>query len=147
MIPIATGLDILKYIPQRSPMVMIDTLFHANEKETKTGLTIKDDNIFVKNGQLSESGLVESIAQSAAASAGYFFISNSEEVKTGFIGSIKNLEILNKPNVGDNITTFIHHLQEVMNIKVVTGEIYVGETLLASCELKIFIVDEPMSAS
>ena len=81
---IAKGEEILQYIPQRYPMVMIDTLSQVDESVSKTGLEIKSDNIFIVEHELSASGLVENIAQSAAASAGYYFISNNEEVKTGF---------------------------------------------------------------
>ena len=58
-------------IPQRPPFVMIDKLLSFSETTTTTGLSIRADNIFVENGLFKEPGLVENIAQTAAARAGY----------------------------------------------------------------------------
>ena len=58
-------------IPQKPPFVMVDKLFSVTETTTTTGFTIQADNIFVKDGVFKDPGLVENIAQTAAASAGY----------------------------------------------------------------------------
>ena len=59
--------NILSLIPQRPPFVMVDALAYTNEKATATVLKITEQNIFVNKGELTESGLVENIAQTAAA--------------------------------------------------------------------------------
>ncbi len=138
------GEEILQYIPQRPPVVMIDSLYSVTEQGTKSGFTILEDNIFIKNGQLSSMGLIENIAQTAAASAGYYFKSNNQPVKLGFIGSVKNLEICAWPQIGEEIITEIQELQEVMNIKIIQGNTYLNDQKIASCEMKIFILDEPL---
>lgn len=140
---IASGEEILELIPQRPPMVMIDTLHSVTDINTKSGLTITLDNIFVRDNKLTAMGLVENIAQTAAAMAGHYFKTANEEVKTGFIGSVKNLNIHSLPTVGSTLNTVITQLQEVMNIKIVKGEVFLGEQLLAECELKIFLIDAP----
>jgi len=140
---IASGEEILELIPQRPPMVMIDTLHSVTDINTISGLTIAPDNIFVRDNKLTAMGLVENIAQTAAAMAGYYFKTANEEVKTGFIGSVKNLNIHSLPVTGSTLKTTITQIQEVMNIKIVKGEVFQEEKLLAECELKIFLVDAP----
>ena len=47
---IIQGDEVLELIPQRAPIVMIDKVYQSTESSTVTGLLIKDDNIFCKNG-------------------------------------------------------------------------------------------------
>lgn len=131
--------DILKYIPQRPPMVMIDKLLSSDEVKSETELTIRADNIFVKNGVMTAPGLTENMAQTAAARAGFTFLENGEQVKLGFIGAIKNLKIHQEPTVGNILKTEIRELGQVMNILSVKTEIRCKNELVAECELKIFI--------
>ncbi|MEO8117090.1 MAG: hypothetical protein ABI653_05520 [Bacteroidota bacterium] len=63
--------NILKLIPQRPPFVMVDHLINADEKTAETSFLILPENLLVENGFLSEAGLMENMAQTAAAKAGY----------------------------------------------------------------------------
>ena len=64
--------EIVEYIPQRPPIVMADAFYGIGEDGcARSGLTVCEDNIFVEEGALSECGLIEHIAQSAALRAGY----------------------------------------------------------------------------
>jgi len=131
--------EILKYIPQRPPIVMIDKLLLSNEAKSETELTVRADNIFVENGALTAPGLTENMAQTAAARAGFTFLENGEAIKLGFIGAIKNLKIYQEPAVGSILKTEIRELAQVMNILSVKTEIRCENELVAECELKIFI--------
>jgi len=42
---IASGNEILAYIPQRFPIVMVSELYQADEKSADTGLFIEPENI------------------------------------------------------------------------------------------------------
>jgi hypothetical protein len=136
---IAQGEDILKLIPQRPPIVMVDKLISAADKKTVSGFTIKADNIFVENNIFREPGIIENVAQSAALGVGYVCSIKNEKVPIGFIGAIKNLRILNLPKVGDEITTEIQVDYEVFEATLITGKVFCGEELLAQCEMKIFL--------
>ena len=60
--------NIQALIPQKPPFVMIDKLINFSETTTSTSFCIKADNIFVAHDYFKEPGLVENIAQTAAAS-------------------------------------------------------------------------------
>ncbi len=62
--------NVLSLIPQRPPFVMIDRLVSSDADIIKTSFKITGDNIFVTDGRFREPGLLENIAQTAAARAG-----------------------------------------------------------------------------
>ncbi len=136
---IAQGKEILKLIPQRPPIVMVDKLISASDGKTVSGFTILAGNIFVENGLMKEPGLIENVAQSAALGVGYMCSVKNEKVPLGFIGAVKNLKIFGLPAVGDELKTEIQVDYEVFEATLITGKVYCGDTLLAQCEMKIFL--------
>lgn len=134
---IVEGNDVLKYIPQRPPIVMVDRLFAVEDKRSESGLLVKDDNIFCEDGVLQECGVIEHIAQSAAMRIGYMHISKGEEVPLGFIGSINRLTIDSLPRVGDDLRTEVEVEMEVFDITLLTAKVKVGDRLIAECQMKV----------
>ena len=65
------GEELYKLIPQRNPIVMVDTFFCADEESAETGLHVQSGNLFCEGDNLREPGMIEHVAQSAAAFAGY----------------------------------------------------------------------------
>ncbi|MEO6306093.1 MAG: 3-hydroxyacyl-ACP dehydratase [Bacteroidia bacterium] len=130
---------ITEYIPQASPIVMIDTLNYCDKTTTKTTFKIEPDNIFVKNGVLHEPGIIENIAQTAAAKAGYEVKKNGVEPLLGFIGAIKDLTIYALPKVGELLETTVVITTEVMGITIIEGTSFCNGGKIANCEMKILI--------
>lgn len=131
--------NITSVIPQREPFVMVDELIYADEILARTAFRANEENILVEDGKFSEAGLVENMAQTAAAHAGYFSIQNKETVKTGYIGAIKNLEIFSLPDVGETLITEIKIINQVFNVSIIEAKVYCADILAAGCEMKIFI--------
>jgi len=133
-------INILDLLPQQPPFVMVDKLIHYDNITTITKLNVRNNNIFLKDGTLSETGLIENIAQTCAARMGYIskYIDKSS-VKIGVIGSIKNLVINELPKLNENLKTTIEVLSEVFSITLVHAKIEVEEKLIASGEMKISI--------
>ncbi len=137
-----SGKEILEYIPQRPPVVMIDKLLYAGLDKTVSGLLVDAGNIFFNNGAFSESGLVENIAQTAAIGMGYLSKQENKKVPVGFIASIKDLKIHHLPVAGDEITTEVVVTNQVMEVSIVRGVVRRGDSVLAECEMRIFIKPE-----
>jgi predicted hotdog family 3-hydroxylacyl-ACP dehydratase len=131
--------DITEYIPQRPPIVMISRLLEAGDKNIRTGLDIAEDNVFVENGLFMAPGLVENIAQTAAARIGYLAKKQNVPVPLGFIGAIQQLEILELPQAGTTVETEIVIGHEVFNATVVHGTVKQNGRLMAQCDMKIFV--------
>jgi len=136
------GEQIKEFIPQREPIVMVDTLYSIAETGCTTGLTILSDNLFCEQGFFTEPGLIEHIAQSASVFAGYIAKDNGKPAPIGFIGDVKKHETVELPKVGDELVTTIKILSEVMNITLLAAETKVGDRMIAGCQMKIFIKEE-----
>lgn len=138
--PLYKGEGIKELIPQRAPIMMVDTFYKADETDCETGLTVLSDNIFCENGDLLEPGMIEHVAQSASAHAGYKEkLKGTEAPPVGYIGEIKKFKLLRRPKVGEEMRTFIHTVSEVMNVSLIKTETKVGEESIATCQMKIFI--------
>ncbi len=126
-------------IPQKPPMVMVDRIIGISSKKTVTTFLIRDDNVFLEDGFFREPGLIENIAQSAAAGIASVTLNADEEPKTGFIGAIRELKIFKLPKSGDEIRTTVTVTHEILNATVVAGQIILHDELIAECELRIFL--------
>src|SRR6478609_2379230 len=115
--------NVLQYIPQRAPVVMIDELLSSEGGITITRLTVREDNLFIKDNYFTESGLMENIAQTAAAGVGYAFAQQEAPVPPGFIGALKNFKVERLPKVGEQLLTSVEILQEVFEITLIKGEV------------------------
>ena len=132
--------DILPLIPQRPPFVMISKLLSSDESSTRTSFQIREENIFVEKGLLREPGLMENIAQTAAARAGYMARMVNMPVQVGYIGAVKNLEIIGDlPKAGEELITEIKIKDQVFDVTIISGTIWCKEVVVAQCEMKIFI--------
>lgn len=129
----------MKHIPQAPPFVMIDEIIRSDESVTVTKFTIKESNLFVEDGYFTEPGLIENMAQTAAAGTGFKAAQNGLPAPVGFIGAIKNLKITEMPKVGDEIESTITFITQVLNAHVVAGEIKCGSKIIATAEYKIFL--------
>ena len=135
---ILSEIPILELLPQRPPFVMVDHLTDFSETQSTCCLTVRADNVFFEKGCLAAAGLIEHIAQTCAARLGYY---NKYVLKTGvrlgFIGEVKNLNILRLPREGELIETTITVMQEIFDVTLVSAEVRVGTEVIATTGLKI----------
>ena len=134
-----TGERIYSLIPQRAPMVMLDAFFDGNDTAAHTGLTVRADNLFCVGGLLTEPGLIEHIAQSASALAGYKAYRRQAKAPVGFIGEVKKMHIFRLPAIGEQLRTSVQILSEVMQISIVTAEVKSREETITTCQMKISV--------
>ncbi|HWC53014.1 MAG TPA: hypothetical protein VG676_05480 [Chitinophagaceae bacterium] len=130
---------IQQYIPQRPPMVMIDDLLEASETHALTQLQVRFDNVFIDRNHLSEPGMVENIAQTAAAQVGYQCAMKNIPVPIGYIAAVKNLRIIKMPLENSVITTTVRILNQVLDITLAEGKIEQEGVVCCTCEIRIFV--------
>lgn len=118
---------------------MVDKLLYANETAARTSFIIKAQNVLLIDGLFQESGLIENIAQTAAAHAGYKAQLEGQPVKPGFIGAVKDFNVLNLPAAGDTLETEVIVENQILDMAIVTGKIWCKDVLIAGCEMRIFI--------
>ncbi len=136
---IISGKEILDYIPQRSPIVMVDEFYGVDQEKSYSALLISEDNMFCDEGELSDCGLIEHIAQSAALRVGYIYKSQDKNIPLGYIGSVNQLKIAKLPLIGEQLHTEICVEHEVMNITVILATCFVEGKEIAKCKMKIYL--------
>ena len=136
-------IDIHELLPQQEPFVMVSRLVHLDDVRTICEMDIQADNIFVEDGHLNASGMIENIAQTCAARIGYvnkFILKKA--VQIGFIGAIRNLEVTDLPEVGQQITTIVDVIEEVFGMTLASAVIKQGNRTLATTEMKIAVKEQ-----
>ncbi len=130
--------DILLLIPQRPPFVMVDKLLSSDENSTQTAFRVNEENVLVVEGKFSEAGLMENIAQTAAARAGYIAMMENKPIAVGYIGAVKNLEIFDLPKINDELVTEVKIENQVFDVTVISGTVRRNDIVMAQCEMNIF---------
>lgn len=134
--------DIHELLPQREPFIAIGKLLKVDDNETVTSTLIKEDSFFVEKGYYTTEGIIENIAQTCAARTGYINkILKKEEVKTGFIGAIRNMEFFRLPAVGETIVTIVRIIEEVFGMMLVEASVDCDGETFAKAEMKIALAD------
>jgi predicted hotdog family 3-hydroxylacyl-ACP dehydratase len=144
-----TDFDVTELLPQRPPFIMIDKLIYYDLLKGVTTFTVREDNLFCKDGVMEESGLIENIAQTCAAKTGYKEMTEPGRdgvVKIGFIGMIKRMDIYRNPRVDEQLTTTAEILEEVFNATLVGTKVEINGELIATCEMKIYLTDKAPDA-
>jgi 3-hydroxyacyl-[acyl-carrier-protein] dehydratase len=130
---------ITDYIPHRPPFVMVDNLVSATRERFESDFTVADDNMLVQDGFFQETGLIEHIAQTCAASFGYLDRQEGGPPKIGFIGAVSKVLVTELPPVGATVRTVVTPLHQLGNIYLVKGESFLDGRILLGCELKIVV--------
>ena len=130
--------DILLFIPQRYPFVMVDKLLYADEITATGTFRVTADNMLCEAGFFSEAGLLENIAQTVAASRGFKQQKENNPVAGGYIAGVKNFEVFFLPAINEVLKTVIIVTGKMFNVTAIDGKVFLGETLVAQCEMKIF---------
>jgi len=141
---LAQGEEIYNLIPQKPPMVLVDNLLEFSKEKAITGFYINGDHILVRDGRLSESGLIENIAQSAALMTGWHARTNDskdQDAPIGVIGGVKNLKINFLPEINSELKTEIIVLHKVLNASMISGKITSNDRVCMECEMKIFLTE------
>ena len=138
-LPITDPILLQKLLPQREPMIMVDALMYYDEKSVHSTMTISEKNIFVEKGFLSETGLLEHIAQTVALHTGYAGYLEEKPARVGYIGAIKKAEIFKTPAVQETIHTEIEILHAAIGITLVKTVTKLNNTIIATTQMKTML--------
>lgn len=128
--------EILEYIPQRNPFVMIDAILNADENCIEGEFTI-NENVLANNSYCSQAILIEFIAQTCAAGFGYLSKDKKEKGKLGFIGAVSKLEINENVTLGDYVRSQVKVLTSFDQVQLIQGIVKKNGVEILSCQMKI----------
>ena len=144
------GKDIEQLIPQRKPFVMVDEFEDAEAPTTAdsltgasctTSLTVRKDNYFMLPGdEMSTSGLIEHIAQSASALAGHVATQQGAvRPPVGMIAEVKHFVCQRRPRLHELITTTVTMGFSFGSMTLCHGTSSIGDNTICEVDLKIFV--------
>ena len=130
----------LELITQRPPMVLVDR-FEGIDAEgvSTTGYTVVPAGLFVAGGRMSECGIIEHMAQSAAARIGWCCRAKGRPVPVGFIGAVSRLELHDLPRTGVHLRTRLRIVQEIGPLSLAEVRTEADGRPLAEGNLKIYL--------
>ena len=130
----------LELIPQRPPLVLVDR-FEGIDAEgvSTTGYTVEPAGLFVAGGRMSECGIIEHMAQSAAARIGWCCRAEGRPVPVGFIGAVSRLELHDLPRTGAHLRTRLRIVQEIGPLSLAEVRTEADGRPLAEGNLKIYL--------
>ncbi|KQT21979.1 FabZ [Chryseobacterium sp. Leaf404] len=126
-------------IPQKFPFVMVSGISEYYEEHLVSQFEIKEDNIFIHDGTLQASGLIEHQAQSVALHTGYKFYLLGKEAPTGYIGAIKTFEAETLPKLGDHLISEVKIINEMMGVTLVEIVTKIDGKVIAKSEMKTVV--------
>lgn len=136
---IFAGEQIKELIPQRSPILMVDKIYNVTADEADSELTLREDNLFLSDKKFTEPGLIEHIAQSASAFAGFTARMEGKSAPLGYIGEIKKFNLVSLPEAGDTLCTHIRIMSVVGSVSLLTAETKVNGSTVCTTNMKIAI--------
>ena len=129
--------DIETLIPQGRPFLLVDRLVAADDLGATTTFLITADHLLTLGGKISVAGLIENMAQTAAAGAGYAARAAPGGPRSGAIVAIRHFEVSWLPAVGDDLLTEVTIVARVADIVVISGRITCRQSVVAAGEMKI----------
>ena len=84
--------------------------------------------------------MIENVAQTVAAGAGFRLREHEAEPLAGVIGVIKKLKVVKRPSTGEIVTTKVSLLTDLGIALAVEGKIFLQKELILSCQMNIFIL-------
>jgi len=130
-------IPIVKLIPQRSPMIMVDKMLSCDENNAVAEFTIRQDNILLGDKSFSAPGIVENMAQSCAARMGCVDLLHGEPIKLGYIGEVRNAIITYYPHCGEILHTYIHVIEDMFNVLLADVLVKIDGKTIATAQIKV----------
>jgi predicted hotdog family 3-hydroxylacyl-ACP dehydratase len=122
-----------------APMILIDRVEAYDDRTVQSSVEITPDSPFLANDTVPAYVSVEYMAQSIAAYSGIKARSSGEEVKIGYLASIRKIDF-NAPHfvIGDKLNITVKMIWNETPMAVFDCVIEVQDKVVASARLNVF---------
>ena len=129
-------------IPHRLPMRMIDTLVAWNDDAARSAVVFDGNHMAVDDGLVTESALVECIAQTVAAMEGARKaacgrLGGTPETEVGMLCGVSDFAIIRRPKAGERFEVSVQVRKRLGPMLLADGEIVCDGHVVASGSLKL----------
>ena len=124
-------------LPHRAPALILESVCVLPDHEIESRFTVRAGTHYVEDDRLCLGGLVESMAQAAAAHLGLEQIGRREPVP-GLLVGLEDLEVSRLPRTGENIRVRCDNPMRYGPLLRVRAEAWSDEESCARGVLKVF---------
>jgi predicted hotdog family 3-hydroxylacyl-ACP dehydratase len=132
--------EIIKELPHKKPIVMVDELVLLDDNKIITKLIPKENNIFVQDGIFSEYGVIEHIAQSAGLRSTLFAARNNLPSPLGYLAAINKFKLYNLAKVGVEIKTKIINIVNTKTIIKIKSISFSNNIKICESEMLFYLI-------
>lgn len=141
-------IDIKKFLPHRPPLLLVTNMPYIDDDSVVTEFQITADCVFVENGQLSETGIIENAAQTSSAIVGQSYFDRDDLEGTsnklvGYISAIKKAVVHQLPQVGDTLVCkaklVSRYDSEDLSLCTISCSSFRNDDLIVDCTLNFLI--------
>lgn len=125
-------------IPHRPPMLLIDSLIERSGDEARAIAVMPNSGICFDPEYAMPEYFIEVVAQTMAMANGYDARVVGKQVQDGLLVGVDRFSFKETASGGTLLHVAIKKTMEFGAIKIVHGEIFNGETLLAEGDLKVW---------
>ena len=127
----------LKYLPHRTPILLVDTYFGRDDEASFTGFTPVSGSLFCPGDFFLEEGIIEHAAQSVALAAGMDSVAQGTGVVPGYVGALGPFTFYSRVQAGEELVTAIREIHKYPSFSVIHIRTDCGKRQVAEGELKV----------
>lgn len=134
------SIEVENLLPHRGPMLWIDSLTRCTQTEATAMACFKADDFAVANGSVTETALVECMAQTVAAAQGEraHLAGKSGAAVSGMLAAVTDFRIHAQAPIGKSLQIDVRELKRFGPMLLVSGEIRCEGQLIASGQLSLY---------
>ncbi len=134
----STDLDAL--IPHRAPMQWIDALVDCTETTASATVCFTSGHFAVTDGAVTETALVECVAQTVAAALGHRSKNSGQpsRANNGMLGAVSSFRILSPVPLEKQVLIAVRELKRFGPMLLVAGVVTCDGQLIAEGELSLY---------
>ncbi|HEX5218742.1 MAG TPA: hypothetical protein VFZ59_04180 [Verrucomicrobiae bacterium] len=127
-------------IPHRPPLRWVDALTACTEMTATCTARFSADHFAVTNGAVSETALVECVAQTVAAALGFrkSTAGTTDTPNNGMLVAASNFKIISRPPLDQTLSIQVRELKRLGPMLMIVGMIWCEEILIAQGELSLY---------
>ena len=121
-------------------MRWVDALTACTETTATCTARFSPDHFAVNDGAISETVLVECVAQTVAAALGFRLRTsgNAQTANNGMLVAVSNFRIISRPPLNQTLTIEVRELKRLGPMLMIAGMISCEGTLIARGELSLY---------
>jgi predicted hotdog family 3-hydroxylacyl-ACP dehydratase len=125
-------------IPQQPPFRMINEINYFDDSMIICSYTISNENPLVEQNKFVSEGIIEFMAQSAAAFASKQNKTNNKENNIGYLVQIKSFNCNSLISVDNEIIAEITLINDITSFKIFQGKVFLNTKEIASAEIRTY---------